>query len=99
MCSAPCVDQSGSPVDPFSVHIECDLTDDEVDSLKEMLSQPLHYQHTTVGDIIEVYWEQPDTLACSLPSILCWAQLVVLSVFLKETVVLPVRSSFGQNIM
>lgn len=35
--------------DPFSVHVECDLTEEEVEDLKMTLSQPLHYQHTPVS--------------------------------------------------
>ena len=100
MCSAPCVHHSGSPADPFSVHIEFDLTDEEVGSLKEALSQPLHYQHTAVGAL--VYRPIGSSLSHLLappPSILCWAQLVMLSVYLKEILVLPLRSSLWQNIM
>ena len=90
--------QWGCPslADPFSVHVECDLTEEEVRDLKVTLSQPLHYQHTTVSAGSHEHNHRTSfRLVLSLPhlSTLCWALSVMLSVSLPETVASPVTSS------
>ena len=89
-----------SLADPFSVHVECDLTEEEVRDLKVTLSQPLHYQHTAVSagshernHRTNFRLVLPPSLPHTSSSILCWALSVVLSVSLPETVASPVTSS------
>ena len=40
-------------IDPFSVHFERDLEEDEVQELKKVYSKPLEYQHSIVWSYID----------------------------------------------